>query len=100
MVVARIAKFYFKNGKREEGFSELDLILNKEARNARGFRGFVSLFSCDQDNVAVILTVWDDNESFLSSKVIFDSAVDRVMPFLERQPDVEHYRVDTVKFNA
>jgi quinol monooxygenase YgiN len=96
MVVARLSKFYFKNEKREEGFSELDLILNKQTRNAKGFRGFVSMFSCEQDNVATFLTMWEDDESFVGSKEIFSAAVEKVMAFLERQPDVEHYRVDTV----
>ena len=96
MVVARIAKFYFKIGKREEGFSELDLIPNKHVRSAKGFQGFVSLFSCDQDNVAIILTIWEDEESYLGSKELFSSAVNRVMPLLEKQPDVEYCRVDSV----
>jgi quinol monooxygenase YgiN len=99
MVVARIAKFYFMEGKREEGFSELDLILNKQVRSAKGFRGYVSLFSCDQDNVVIILTMWEDDESFLGSKELFSSAVDKVTPFFERQPDVEHCRVDTVNIS-
>ena len=99
VVVARLSKFYFKNEKREEGFEELDLILNKEARNAKGFRGFVSMFSCEQDNVATFITLWEDDESFLGSKELFSSAVEKVLPFLDRQPDVEHYRVDTVNFN-
>jgi quinol monooxygenase YgiN len=100
MVVARLAKFYFKKGKREEGFEELDLILNKYGRSAKGFRGFISLFSCDQEDVAVILTTWKDDESFLASQELFSSAVDKAMPFLERQPDVERYRVDTVNFSS
>jgi quinol monooxygenase YgiN len=99
MVVARIAKFYFKTGKREEGFAELDLILNKQVRSAKGFRGYISLISRDQDTVAIILTMWDDEESFLGSKALFSSTVDKVMPFFERQPDVEHYRVDTVNLS-
>ena len=98
MVVARLTKFYFKEGKREEGFTELDLILNKEARNARGFRGYVSMFSCDQDNVAVILTMWEDDESFEASKKIYYLAVEKVTPLLEKQPEPEHQRVDTVNF--
>ena len=98
MVIARFAKFYFKNDKREEGFSELDLILNKLVRSARGFRGYVSMFSCDQDNVATILTMWEDDESFLDSQELFSSTIDKVMPFFEKHPDVEHYRVDTVNF--
>ena len=96
MVVARIARFYFKVGKREEGFSELDLILNKHVRSAKGFQGYVSLFSCDQENVAIILTIWEDDESYLGSTELFSSAVNKVMPLLERQPDVEYCRVDSV----
>jgi len=100
MVAARLAKFYFKNGKREEGFEELDLILNKYGRNSKGFRGFISLFSCDKENVATILTAWEDDESFLNSQELFSSAVDRIRPLLESQPEVERYRVDTVNFQA
>jgi len=99
MVVARLTKFYFKEGKREEGFTELDLILNKEARSAMGFRGYVSMFSCDEDNVAVILTMWEDDESFVNSKKIFSLAVEKVTPLLEKQPDPQHLRVDTVNFS-
>ena len=99
MVVARLAKFYFKPGKREEGFLELDLILNKQVRSAKGYRGYVSLYSCDQDDVAVILTIWEDNESFLDSQNLFSSTMEKVTPVFERQPDVEHYRVDTVNFS-
>ena len=98
MVVGRLTKFHFKEGKREEGFNKLDLILNKEARNVNGFRGYVSMFSCDQDNVAIILTMWEDDESFVSSKEIFALAVERVNPLLEKQPEPEHVRVDSVNF--
>ena len=98
MVVARLSKFYFKNEKREEGFSELDLILNKETRSVKGFRGYISMFSCDQANLVTFLTVWEDDESFLASQEVFSSAVEKVMPLVERQPEVEHYRVDTVNF--
>jgi len=99
MVVARIAKFYFKPGKREEGFSELDLILNKLVRSAKGYRGYVSLISYDEDNVAIILTMWEDKESFLESLELFSSTMDKATPFFERQPNVEYHRVDTVNFS-
>jgi quinol monooxygenase YgiN len=99
LVVARLTKFYFKEGKREEGFTELDLILNKDARNAKGFRGYVSMFSCDQDSVAVILTMWEDDDSYVASKGIFSLAVEKVAPLLEKQPEPEHHRVDTVNFS-
>jgi quinol monooxygenase YgiN len=99
LVVARLVKFFFKTGKREEGFTELDLILNKLVRNAKGFRGYVSMFSCDDDDVAIIITMWEDDESFLESQELFSSTLDKVTPFLERQPEVEHHRVDTVNLS-
>ncbi len=76
LVVARLAKFFFKTGKREEGFSELDLILNKLVRSAKGYRGYVSMFSCDDNDVAIIMTMWEDNESLSrSSRAIFNHNV-------------------------
>ena len=48
MVVARTVKYYFKEGKREDGFKEVDLAVNKRARNSKGFRGYISLFSYDE----------------------------------------------------
>jgi quinol monooxygenase YgiN len=57
------------------------------------------MFSCDQENLVTFLTIWEDDESFLASQQIFASAVEKVMPLVERQPEVEHYRVDTVNFD-
>ncbi len=99
VVVARLAKFFFKTGKREEGFAELDLILNKLVRSAKGYRGYVSMFSCDQDEVAIILTMWESNESFLESQQLFSSTMNKVTPFFERQPEVEQYRIDTINYS-
>jgi len=96
VVVARLAKFFFKPGEREEGFDNLDLVLNKEVRNLKGYRGYVSMFSCDQDNVAVILTMWEDDESFGGSQELFSSTMEKVKVSFEREPEVEHYRIDTV----
>jgi len=36
MIVARTVKYYFKEGKREDGFTEVDLAINKKARNTKG----------------------------------------------------------------
>ena len=98
VVVARITKFFFKSEKREEGFAELDLILNKLVKSERGYRGYVSMFSCDNDDVATIITMWEDDESFLKSKELFLSTIEKVAPFFEKQPEVEHQRIDTVDF--
>jgi heme-degrading monooxygenase HmoA len=98
MVVARIVKYYFKEGKREDGFTEVDLAVNKKARNSKGFRGYISLFSYDEENVATIITMWQDAESFQASEEVFTSDVERFMPFLEKKPEVGYYRVDSVAF--
>ncbi len=99
LVVARLAKFFFKTGKREEGFEELDLILNKLVRSAKGFRGYVSMFSVDDDDVAIILTMWEDNESYIETRELFSTTISKVASFFEKQPEVEHHRIDTVNFS-
>ena len=96
MVVARTVKYYFKEGNREEGFEKVDLAVNKKARNAKGFRGYISLFSYDEKNVATIITLWQDAESFQTSEEVFTSDVEEFMPFLEKKPEVGYHRVDSV----
>ena len=96
MVVARTVKYYFKEGMRDDGFTQVDLAVNKKARNVTGFRGYISLFSYDEVNVASILTLWQDAESFSASEEIFASDVKRFMPFLEKKPEVGYHRVDSV----
>ncbi|HUJ84186.1 MAG TPA: antibiotic biosynthesis monooxygenase [Candidatus Acidoferrales bacterium] len=94
MVLARISKFHFKEGKREDGFSELDLMLNERTREAKGFRGFISFLSLENTNVALIVTLWEDEESLTASeKAVFADAVEKVLPFLKEKPELEHYRV-------
>ena len=96
MVVARTVKYYFKEGKREDGFTEVDLAVNKKARNAKGFRGYISLFSYDEDNVVTIITMWQDAESLQASEEVFTSDVEKFMLFLEKKPEVGYHRVDSV----
>ena len=96
MVVARTVKYYFKEGNREEGFEKVDLAVNKKARNVKGFRGYISLFSYDEKNVATIITLWQDAESFQTSEEVFTSDVEEFMPFLEKKPEVGYHRVDSV----
>jgi quinol monooxygenase YgiN len=98
MVVARIAKFFFKFESVKKA-CRVRFILNKLVRSAKGYRGYVSMFSCDDDDVAVIMTMWEDNESFLESQELFSSTMDKVAPFLEKKPEVEHHRIDTVNFS-
>jgi hypothetical protein len=94
LVLIRKAAFHFKNGKREEGFAELDQILNKEARNSKGFRGFVSMLSKDSENEALIMTFWEDELSLtMSEGQILAPAIRKILNKLEKEPNVEHFKL-------
>jgi heme-degrading monooxygenase HmoA len=84
----------FKSGKREEGFSELDLVLSTLARNTKGFRGSLSLISRDNSNSAIFLTLWTDEESLKASEAgVFKEATKKVESFLDGSPLIGNYRV-------
>ena len=79
---------------REEGFAELDKILNTLAQVAEGFRGYMSLLSYEDPNALTVLTLWQDEESMnRSEKGVFAQAIKKVQNSLERAPRVENYRV-------
>ncbi len=84
----------FKKGKREEAFSELDLILNGLAEHTGGFRGYLSLLSLIDPNAATVLTFWQDEESLKASEMgVYAQAVRKVQIFLEKPPTTENFRV-------
>jgi quinol monooxygenase YgiN len=86
--------WYFKEGKREEGFSELDRILNTLAQEAEGFRGYMSLLSHEDPNAVTILTLWQDEEALKKSQNdVFARAAEKVQEQLEKPPRIENYRV-------
>jgi heme-degrading monooxygenase HmoA len=94
MVLARMSFRYFKKGKREEGFAELDKILNTLAQNSEGFRGYMSLLSYEDPNVVTILTLWQDEAALKKSEQgVFASAAKKVEESLEKAPRIENYRV-------
>jgi len=94
LVLCRLSKWFFKKGKREEAFSELDRILNSTTRNTQGFRGYISMLSYEDKNTATILTLWHDKESLQASeKGVFANAIAKVQGSLEKRPILENLRV-------
>ena len=84
----------FKKGKREEGFAELDKILNTLAQEVKGFRGYMSLLSYDDPNAVTILTLWQDEDALKKSEQeVFARATKKVQDVLEKPPKLENYRV-------
>jgi heme-degrading monooxygenase HmoA len=94
MVLARMSFWYFKKGKREEGFAELDKILNTLAQESEGFRGYMSLLSHEDLNAVTILTLWQDEDALKKSEQgVFARATKKVEESLEKTPRIENYRV-------
>jgi len=94
MVLARMSFWCFKSGKREEGFAELDKILNTLAQNSEGFRGYMSMLSHEDSNAVTILTLWQDEEALKKSELgVFAMAIQRVQDQLQKPPRIENYRI-------
>lgn len=94
LVFARMSIWHFKKGQREDAFLELDRILNTLTRHTNGFRGYMSLLSHEDPNVATILTLWQDEESLIASeKEVFAQAIKKVQNSLKNSPQMENYRV-------
>jgi quinol monooxygenase YgiN len=94
LVLIRKATFYFKEGKRDEAVSELELILRKEVRSEKGFQGYISMLSKDSENEAVILTLWEDELSFNSSGIlILAPTVKKISNILEKEPRIENFKL-------
>ena len=94
MVLARMTVWTFKKGKREEGFAELDKILNTLAQEVKGFRGYMSLLSYDDPSAVTILTLWQDEDALKKSEQeVFARATKKVQDVLEKPPKLENYRV-------
>ena len=94
MVLARMTFWSFKKGKREEGFAELDKILNTLAQEVKGFRGYMSLLSYDDPSAVTILTLWQDEDALKKSEQeVFARATKKVQDVLEKPPKLENYRV-------
>jgi quinol monooxygenase YgiN len=86
--------WYFKEGKGEKGFSELDLLLNTLAHQTEGYRGAISLVADDDPNTVTILTLWVDREALeRSEKDVLSQAVNRVQDLLEKPPQIKNYNV-------
>jgi quinol monooxygenase YgiN len=98
LVLIRKGAFYFKQGKREEAVGELELILKKEVRTAKGFQGYISMVSRDSENEAIILTLWEDELSFNSSAIILlEPAVRKISNTLEKKPAFENFKLSSTE---
>jgi len=80
-------------------FVDLDHILNTSVRKSAGFRGYISLPSYDDPNLAKTLTLWQDEESLKASeKELIVEAVAKLKDKLKSDPIVENYQLFSAVF--
>jgi len=98
LVLIRSATFHFKEGRRNEAISELELILNKEVRTTKGFQGYISMLSKDTENRAVIITLWGDELSFnTSGTLLLAPAMKKISDTLENEPHFETFKLSSTE---
>ena len=98
MVLIRSATFHFKEGRRNEAISELELILNKEVRTTKGFQGYISMLSKDTETRAVIITLWGDELSFnTSGTLLLAPAMKKISDTLENEPHFETFKLSSTE---
>ncbi len=80
-------------------FVDLDHILNTSVRKSAGFRGYISLPSYDNPNLAKTLTMWQDEESLKASeKGLIAEAMAKLKEQLQNPPTVENYQIFSAVF--
>jgi quinol monooxygenase YgiN len=94
LVFARMTTWHFKKDKREKAFVEIDRVLNTATRNVKGFRGYMSLLSNEDPNTAIVLTLWQDEETLKQTETgTLQDAVRKVQDALESPPCIENFKV-------
>lgn len=85
----------FKPGQREKALAELDKNVSDQAKQTRGYHGFLQLLSKDDADVATIITLWEDENALSSSaKGVFTDAVQTLDQYVANQPNVSNYVVN------
>lgn len=98
MVFARISFWQFKEGKRPEAFHRLDTFLNSLAAKEQGFRGYISILSYNDSNLATIMTLWEDEAALIKSgEGVLLQVISNVREFLKEEPRIERGHVFSIQ---
>jgi quinol monooxygenase YgiN len=90
MVFSRMSFWQFKEGKRPEAFNLLDTFLNSLIVKEGGFRGYISILSYTDSNLATIITLWEDEAALVKSgEGTLLQAISSVHEFLTEEPRIE-----------
>ncbi|MDV2480584.1 hypothetical protein F8E02_00890 [Methanoculleus sp. Wushi-C6] len=93
MAVARMSTWKFRPGQRD---AALEVISKKgdDAERMQGFRGYLFLMSPEDQDAAILITLWEDEESLQASREsIFKEAVQDIERYTASPPDVKALHV-------
>lgn len=94
MPFARMSAWKFKRGLREEALKAIDQTVGPAARATVGHRGGLFLFSADDPNAAVMITLWESEAALKASATgVFRDAAKGMEKFVAAPPAVKNYRV-------
>jgi len=97
MVVARMSTWKFRPGQRD---AALEVISKKgdEAGETKGFRGYLFLMSPEDQDAAILITLWEDEESLQASREgIFKEASRDVERYTAAPPEVKKLHVHSAE---
>ena len=65
-----------------------------------GFRGALTLLSTDDPDAALMITLWESEDSLKASSTgTLQDAVGKIKQFLASNPEVKNYKVDSAEPN-
>ena len=90
---ARMTTWKFKPGKRAEAVKIVEESL-EDIREAKGFRGLLTLLSSDDRNVAMFLAIWDSKEDLIASqKGVYTKVAGKAKPLAESAPELRNVEI-------
>ena len=99
MVYARVSTWKFKPGQRESAVNMLSRDVVAKVRSAKGFRGIVFLFSEDDPNASLFLTMWEMEEDRKASTALFNEASKKSESYLTSPPESKFYKVNNAELH-
>lgn len=97
MVIARMSAWKFRPGQRD---AALEVISKKgdDAERMQGFRGYLFLMSFEDQDAAILITLWEDEESLQASREsIFKDAMQDVERYTASPPEVKKLHVHSAE---
>ena len=93
MLYARMTTWKIKPGKRAEALRMVEESV-EEIRNAKGFRGILTLLPSDDPNGAMFIAIWDSEAALKASqKGVYKKVSSKTLPLAEKPPELKNMEI-------